>query len=474
MERPFQPPSGAEPDYGSRSLWPWLVAVGCLLVVLLGLLLPRSQNGPAKPLGSTNARPPGAGGDSGVFRRASSARHPAAASAPLSAEETVAAKLSRFAQSRRARSRAIAKQFKVELPADVERFFDAAEAGQWEELKALWSAIDAGRKSGNYSEGQSVALQAVHETYGAAKVAHDWPAQNLLDYGEAVLDSLRPGMVYVGGTDAGRFIPTLLNETSDGENHVVLTQNALADGTYIRYLGFLYGDQMATLTGDDSQQAFQDYMADAQKRLTHDQEFPQEPKQVRPGEDIQMTDGRVQVSGQVAVMAIAENLLNTLMQKNPSLSFALEESFPFTSTYPDAAPLGPIMELRTQDGPNTFTADAAAQALDYWRAATQQLLTGSEGAGDTTVLQEYSKLVATQARLLAAHNFDAEAEQAYRLAAEICPSSPEVVFRYVNLLLTQQRLADAVPVAEAAVNAAPDIQQFRDLLGALQKSVEGK
>ena len=51
--------------------------------------------------------------------------------------------------------------------------------------------------------------QAVHETYGVAEVAHDWPAQKLLDYGQAVLDSLRPGMVYVGGTDAGRFIPTL-------------------------------------------------------------------------------------------------------------------------------------------------------------------------------------------------------------------------------------------------------------------------
>ena len=52
------------------------------------------------------------------------------------------------------------------------------------------------------------------ETYGVAEIAHLWPAQQVLDYGEAVLGSLRPGMVYVGGTDAGRFIPTLLNETS--------------------------------------------------------------------------------------------------------------------------------------------------------------------------------------------------------------------------------------------------------------------
>ena len=87
---------------------------------------------------------------------------------------------------------------------------------------------------------------------------------------------------------------------------VVLTQNALADGTYLQYLGFLYGDQMATAHRRTIRNsAFQNYMADAQKRLTHDQEFPEEPKQVQPGRGHPaMTDGRVQVSGQVAVMMV--------------------------------------------------------------------------------------------------------------------------------------------------------------------------
>jgi predicted Zn-dependent protease len=231
---------------------------------------------------------------------------------------------------------------------------------------------------------------------------------------------------------------------------------------------------MTTLTGDDSQRAFQDYMADAQKRFTHDQQFPEEPKQLRPGEDIQMTENRVQVSGQVAVMAINEKLLETLMSKNPGLSFALQESFPFKSTYPDAAPLGPIMELRAQDGQTTFTANAAAQALDYWRITTQQLPIGSETSEDQEVLRAYSKLATAQAGLLAAHNFNAEAEQTYRFATEICPYNPEAVFSYVNLLVTQQRFAEAVPVVETAVRAAPDNQQLHDLLDTLKKRVKGK
>src|SRR5213079_261931 len=107
-------------------------------------------------------------------------------------------------------------------------------------------------------------------------------AQKLLDYGEAVLGSLRPGMVYVGGTDPGRFIPTLLNETGDGERHVIVTQNGLAAGSYLDYLNFLYGDRLTTLTHEDSNRAFQDYLTDFQKRLAHDQQFPRNPSKSSP------------------------------------------------------------------------------------------------------------------------------------------------------------------------------------------------
>lgn len=119
---------------------------------------------------------------------------------------------------------------------------------------------------------------AVLDAYGVAEQVHEWPAQALLDYGNAILDSLRPGMVYVGGTDYGRWIPTLLNETSGQEPHIVLTQNALADGRYVEYLDTLYGDRFASLTQEDSQAAFREYLADARSRLEHDEQFPDEPK----------------------------------------------------------------------------------------------------------------------------------------------------------------------------------------------------
>src|SRR4051812_23730981 len=119
-------------------------------------------------------------------------------------------------------------------------------------------------------------------------------------------------MVYVGGTDNGRWIPELLNDTSDGEHHIVIAQNALADATYVDYLGLQYDDRLANLSDQESKRAFGQYVADAQKRLEHDQQLPNEPKQLLPGEDVRMVDGKAQVAGQITVMAINEKLLEIL------------------------------------------------------------------------------------------------------------------------------------------------------------------
>jgi hypothetical protein len=55
------------------------------------------------------------------------------------------------------------------------------------------------------------------------------------------------------------------------------------------------------------------------------------------------------------------------------------------------------------------------------------------------------------------------------LATQICPTSPEAVYGYINLLTGQKRFDDAIPVAEAAVKAAPENQQFQNLLNQLRQ-----
>jgi hypothetical protein len=439
MNSSAAPPAAPRDESGRRSRMGWLMVLCGLVLVLAALLRGRWQaEAEVQP---TAASTPAAGPSDTSARDRLFARRPrrgSSAEPMLTPAQVVSNKVAQFARHRREVLDAMARKLKCDVPEEVQRFFDAAEAGNWDEMDAIFKVLVERRKIDG-PENSARLWGPILDTYGAAEQAHDWPAQKLLDYGQAVLDSLRPGMVYIGGTDEGRWIPELLNDTSEGERHIIVTQNAFADGSYLEYVTALYGDRINTLMPEDSQKAFQEYLADAQKRFHHDQQFPDEPKQLRPGEDIQVNDNRVQVSGQVAVMAINEILLRSLMEKNPDLSFALQESFPLRGTYGNAAPLGPIMELGVPDVQSTFTAERVAQSLEYWRGMAQQLATDPEASGSPDTLKSYAKLALGQANLLADHQYSAEAEQAYRLSTQIWPGNLESVSGLSELLLRTGR-----------------------------------
>jgi hypothetical protein len=57
--------------------------------------------------------------------------------------------------------------------------------------------------------------------------------------------------------------------------------------------------------------------------------------------------------------------------------------------------------------------------------------------------QAYSKMAAAQAGLLAEHQFNAEAEQAYWLAIEMSPGNAESVYRLGKLLSDMGRKDEA-------------------------------
>jgi hypothetical protein len=393
----------------------------------------------------------------------------------LTAEEIVTKKVSQFGRSRFDIAQAIARRLNKPVPSEIEKFFAAVETGRWEEIRAQWEPL--ARQSGQYENAPNHQAEldpfwpAVLDAYGAAEQAHLWPAQKLLDYGNSILDALRPGMVYVGGTDNGRWIPELLNETSGGEQHIIVTQNALADGRYLDWVNTLYSDRMATLASEDSQAAFQSYVTDAQKRLEHDQQFPDEPKQVRPGENIQMVDGKVQVSGMVSVMSINQNLLRALMQKNPDLSFAVQESFPFKDTYSDALPLGPLMELGANDGQNNFTSERAAQSLQYWQTTAQQVLSDPEAANSPDALKSYAKDATSAAHLLAAHSFNDEAEQAYNVATQLWPGDPEAVSGLADVLAGTGRENQARQLLVDFAQKFPDEQKDLERISSYWKLI---
>jgi hypothetical protein len=407
----------------------WIGAIGCgaalLIATLLGWRLYVAEHKPLPSRRTTSANE--AGGESTGWRATRGAR---------TAQEIVAAKIVQFGQNRRKIAAALAARAGVNVPADVSRFFDAVEAGDWPEIEQIFSELSNLMHQEPRPKDLQACWPAVMDTLGCVAEARRWPAENLLDYGDAILGSLRSGMIYVGGTDPGRFIPTLVNETSAGEQHVVITQNALADSLYLDYIGFLYHDRIATLTQEEQDAAFQDYIADAKRRLEHDLNFPDEPKQIDPGEIVRFKDeegGEVIAEGQISVMAVNERLLRRLVEKNPQMGFAVEESFPMKSTYPEATVLGAILELRAADSGNELTAQKASESVQYWRQASQGLQTSYQGEG-YPVLATWAKMAAAQANLFADHKLYKQAEETYQLAKEIFPGCSEATHGLANLM----------------------------------------
>jgi hypothetical protein len=236
---------------------------------------------------------------------------------------------------------------------------------------------------------------------------------------------------------------------------------------------------------------------------------------LKPGEDIKLNEaGKVQASGQVAVMAINARLVKIIFDKNPNREFYIEESFPLDWMFPYLEPHGLIMKINreplaelsdeiiqkdqaywqgrvnewlgnwlTEETPvktvaefaekiyvrkdlSGFTGDPgfirdnyAPKMFSKWRDAIGGVYASRLGAGPVELPSEYEpKIESAKQALVRA------ADYAFKQAFAICPSSPETVFRYVNFLLKQGRKPDALLVAQTAATIDPKNTQLADLL----------
>jgi len=379
-------------------------------------------------------------------------------SGPRPAATVVADRLTQFARKRHAVARQLAERRGVAMPHEVEEFFEAVERGDWPRTQVLYEALHARHQSGSEdrSPGLEAVWHAVHETLGAAEVAANWPAQALIDYGQAVLNAVPPGAVYLGGTDAGRFAPSLFNDVGGVEGRILITQNALADQSYLEYVNVLHGTRIEALSTADSEAAFSRYVEDAGRRARHDAQHPDEPVQVRPGEVIDLqADGRVQVSGQVAVMAINEALVGALLARNPTLPFALEESMPLKGLLPEALPSGPILELRAGGGDPALVRERAEASLELWRSVAGQFRSDASLPADSPVRNAWADMAAAQGSYLAAHDMPVQAEAVWRQALEIGPGNQTAMFQLVDQLVRTERRDDALQVVDRFLAANP-------------------
>jgi tetratricopeptide (TPR) repeat protein len=306
--------------------------------------------------------------------------------------------------------------------------------------------------------------------------------------------------------------PTLL------PNNIIRLNRRMLEEAYpgevTNSLGGVYPDtEIITATPEDSAQCFNDYLYDAQRRLQHDQELPNEPHQLKPGEDVHIDNGRVQVSGQIAVMSINGLLTKVIFDKNPDHEFYVEESFPLDWMYSYLTPFGVIMKINRHPVPE-LTQDIVDKDHAFWSQYSRRTI-GNWITYDTTVKEvcnwaeqvylhhnfegftgdrkfirdddaqkafsklrssigssiyqwrsrpQNSRIPAERARVTK------EAEFAFKQAFAYCPYSPEAVFHFMDLLLTQNRIEDAVAILQTCHKLDPYNGQISDWIDQLSRS----
>ena len=238
--------------------------------------------------------------------------------------------------------------------------------------------------------------------------------------------------IFFGGTDPGRFVPTYMIYSAAFRPDVYLiTQNALADDTYMSVQRDLYGDEIWIPAKEDSAQAFNIYVDEVQRG-------------VRPANgDLKIANGRVQVTGALGVMEI-NGILTKMMFDHDRLrhSFYVEESYVIPWMYPYLSPHGLIMKINPER--KGFDPELAAKDADFWDWYVRRLLKDPMYRRDFAGQKSFSKLRAAIAGLYVRQGRLRESAQAFREACILYPASPEATFRYIQECLLPYRQYDIV------------------------------
>jgi beta-lactamase regulating signal transducer with metallopeptidase domain len=404
----------------------------------------------------------------------------------------ISAQLKSFIAEKEAQANAATTTNGQVMPPEFKSFFAAAAKGDWlavsndfKDFRNHAPQYEHAGKTDEYLHGPAWA--AVLEVWGTFDNLANGDEKYSIAYGREVIDSIPPGSIYFGGTDPGRFLITGMEKSQiNADPFYLLTQNALADGGYLDYLRSMYGDNIYIPTAADSQKCFENYESDVSIRAKN--------HQLKADEHYEQSGGRVQISGQVAVMQINGLLAKIIFDENPDHEFYIETSFPLDWMYPYLEPHGLIFKINRQ--PLDELSDEIVQHdHDYWTKTVQPMI--GDWLHDDTPVQEIADFAQ---KVFGQHDFSGftgdpqfvqndyscrmfskerasiadlyvwrmnhptvagekermaeAADFAYRQALALCPYSSEAANGYESFLKSRNRAADAALI-EAMVAQLP-------------------
>jgi len=420
-----------------------------------------------------------------------------------------------FSAAKEQQVRQLAKDLDLKLPPEIIDYFKSATQGDYESVSNAFARLvpeyaNAYRNPPGSRPEWTPFFQPMNEVESAYELFAVGGTKYPPAFGGGIIQAIPAGSIYFGGTDAGRMLVTALCEShAQARPFYTLTQNALSDGRYMDYLRAMYGKRIYLPTTNDVQTAVEEYKTDALRRLKHDEDFPDGPRQVMPGEDVRVVDGEMALNNQVSVMAIHARLVKVILEHNPKCEFFMEESFPLFLINPYLSPHGLIFQLNHEplkaltgkmlDDDHAFWTKKFESMLGTWLKPDTSVsnvcafVDGVYGrkdwshfTGDRVYVtndfapKAFSKLRVSIAGLyqwrltdipkgIDRARLQAETDYAFKQAFALCPTSPEAVFRYINFLLMRGRFDDAILIAGAAQKLDPSNEQFPGVLSQLQR-----
>src|SRR5207245_10658915 len=113
---------------------------------------------------------------------------------------------------------------------------------------------------------QGIQWSTALEVWGAFEVFAGGGEKYFAAFGKDTIASISPGSIYFGGNSGWFAITALCKSHVQGNPFFTVTQNALADGSYLRYLQSMYGKSIYIPSEQDSTNSLNQYLQDAQRR----------------------------------------------------------------------------------------------------------------------------------------------------------------------------------------------------------------
>jgi tetratricopeptide (TPR) repeat protein len=299
-------------------------------------------------------------------------------------------------------------------------------------------------------------------------------------YGTDLLRNLPKDAVVFGGTDAGRFVPTYTifcesrmnpfwkrDPSFDRSDLYIITQNALANSNYLRYIRDHYDAESRPKTFSRFERWLgRDvvYPKDPLLLPTDEQlegaffEYAQERKKQRDG------SGIFAVSGIQEVFVINGMIARRIFEKNKDKhTFYVEESYPIPWMYDYMEPSGLLLKMNPEPV-RQLDPKIIAQDRTFWDAYEARLLSTPGFENDFPAQRAFAKLRHSIANLYNHRHLWVEAEYAYRQALRLLPIHQESLLQLCELYKSQGHLDQSIQMLRGALVLDPKNEMIQSWL----------